>query len=926
MKRAILVFAACVLLLGFTAAAANAAFGLKGLDLAFEDSGGSVVAQAGTHPFGLSTTLAFNTRPEPLLGFEIPDENPKNVVITQMPGLVGSPNVVPPCTSSEFSTNDCPVSSQVGVVDLRFDEPDNVQREGVFSVEPPPGVAMTIGWHVSAVEVPVTVDLRVRQSYPYNVVATLTNTPNVIPVYESKVTLWGVPGDPAHNAERRGIGCGATGCSVSVGTRPFLTTPRACAGPLTTTFSATSWEGSSFGDSIVTHDDADPPQPLGMVGCGNLPFVPAMVAQPSLRASSSPTGLDVTLSVDDEGYDNPNAQVQSDVKEVAVTLPEGMTANPSLAEGLATCSVDEVGRETPSSAPGAGCPEASKIGSVEVETPLLDEQLKGSLYQATPFANLAGNSFVALYIVIKNADLGIVVKQPLRVELDPQTGRLTGIAENVPQLPFSRFRVRFREGARSPLVTPPVCGDHTIEAKLTPWSGGPSQIATSKFSVDSGPGGGACPVTGVPRPFEPTFAAGTLNNQASSFSPFFMRFTRTDREQEMTRIDALLPPGVVGKLAGLAQCSQAAIEAAKLKSGISERANPSCPETARIGRTMSGAGVGPELTYVSGNLYLGGPFGGAPLSIVAIVPGVAGPFDVGTVVIQEALRVNPETAQVEVDGGAGAPIPYILKGIPLRLRDLRVFVDRPEFTLNATSCEPMQVDGRLFGSFLDPLSPVDDQAKALSTRYQAANCGGLGFGPKLSLKLKGGTKRTKHPSLRSLVTYPYQSGPGYSNIGRAVVILPRSLQIDNAHVNNPCTRQQFADEACPPLSILGNARAVSPLLDEPLEGRVYFRSNGGVRDLPDIVADLRGQFRIVLVGFIDTITPKTNPRIRTVFASVPDAPVSQFSLDLFGGKRGLLQNNKNLCAGKQRGGLVFKSHSGTVQRSNPIVRTSCKKR
>jgi hypothetical protein len=913
----------CLAAILSTSAMAQAAFGLEDVDLTFNNADGSTAAQAGSHPFSLTTKLVFNTKLSPGLGFEVPDENPKDIVIEQMPGLVGNPTAVPACTNVEFRAVDCPVSSQVGVVDVTFDEPGNTERTGVYSLSPPNGAAMTLGWHVSAAKVPVSVDLRVNEQPPYNVVATLGDIPNVLPIYDSVVTLWGVPTASGHDAER--FGCGADGCSAPIGERTFLTAPRACLGPLPTTLSATSWEGSSFAETVLTHDDATPPNPLGFTGCGKLDFGPTMDAQPSSSSASSSSGMDVTLEVEDEGLENPDGLAQSDVKEVVVTLPEGMSANPAVAEGLQVCSEGQLASETALSAPGQGCPEASKIGGVEVETPLLNDPLKGSLYQAKPYDNLADDSLIGLYIVIKNAKLGIVVKQPLRVEPDPRTGQLKGYAEDVPQLPFSRFKVHFREGDRAPLVMPPTCGTHVVKAELTPWAGGVPVTRSSSFQVTSGPAGSPCPPPG-PSPFAPRFEAGTLNNQASAYAPFFMRLTRKDGDQEITRFDAVLPPGVVGKIAGLTKCPQAAIQRAKTKSGVAELASPSCSASSKIGRAVSGAGVGSALTYVPGSIYLGGPFNGAPLSVVAIVPAVAGPFDIGTVVVQEALRLNSATAQVEVDGAASDPIPHILQGIPLQLRDLRIHVDRPEFTLNATSCNPLQVGATIFGSFADPLSRADDTPLALATHYQAANCSDLGFDPKLALKLKGGTKRGQHAALRSTVTYPYPSGPGYANIGRAVVILPRSQQIDNAHINNPCTRVQFNENACPSNSVLGYARATSPLLDSPLEGPVYFRSNGGARALPDVVADLNGQFRIILVGFVDTITPRTNPRIRTIFATVPDAPVAKFTLNLFGGKRGLLVSNQNLCKGKQRSSLVLTGQNGRVRTSKPLVKTDCGKK
>lgn len=920
-RRAALTLCAVVSVLLLSAAPARADFGFKDLDVFFaKDNEGSIDTQAGAHPFKMTTVVAFNTKPNADLGVEVPDEDPKNIVVSQMPGFIGDPTVVPPCTSAEFAVNKCPVSAQIGVVDTEYQEPGFRELQAVYSVAPSPGSVAGLGWHISGAAVPVTIDARVNESAPHNVVATLTYVPNVVPIYESVVTLWGVPAASAHDSER--FGCGSGGCSVSLPKKAFLTTPRSCTGPLPTSFLGTSWEGSTDAATIFTHDEGEPPQPLGMTGCGSLPFTPTLGAETSSSAASSPSGLDITLSVDDEGLTDPDGYAQSDFKETVVTLPEGMTANPSLAAGLQGCTEAQLESETPTSAPGAGCPEASKIGSVEVETQLLDQTLYGSLFQATPFANLADDAFIGLYIVIKNAELGIVVKQPLRVDVDPQTGRVTGVAKDIPQFPFSRFRVHFREGPRAPLVMPSDCGTHTIAAKLVPWSGGPVRDETSSFEVTSGPEGGPCPAPGAAPGFAPNFVAGTDNNQASAFAPFSLRLSRKDGEQEITRLNTVLPPGLTGKIAGLSECAQASVEAAKSRSGLAELATPSCPANSRVGSLLSGAGAGPSPTYVGGSLYLGGPYKGHPLSLVAVVPAVAGPFDLGTVVVQVALTLNPETFRVEADGAASDPIPHILAGIPLRLRDLRIHVDRPNFMINPTSCEPLATAATVFGSFLNPFSLADDVPVSVASRFQAVNCADLGFKPKLTLALKGPTTRSKHTALRSTITYPYKSGPGYANIGKASVVLPRSQIIDPIRVSNPCTRAQFAAEQCPAGSVLGKARATTPLLEEPLEGLVYFRANGGAREIPDIVVDLRGKFRATLVGFVDTITPNTNPRIRTRFVQAPDAPVTKFSLNLFGGKRGLLVNSKNLCAKKQVSKVAFTGHNGRVRKSNVTVKTN----
>jgi hypothetical protein len=503
-------------------------------------------------------------------------------------------------------------------------------------------------------------------------------------------------------------------------------------------------------------------------------------------------------------------------------------------------------------------------------------------------------------------------------EHGPNAGRLVSILDNIPQLPFSRFNFHFKEGARAPLITPPACGIYTTEAQFTPWAE-PAKLltTTATFKVNSGAGGGPCPSGAAP--FHPGFEAGSINNSAGVYSPFNMRLTRQDGEQVFTRLSAALPSGVIGKIAGVAKCSDAAIAAARSRSGRAELGTPSCPASSQIGRVLGGAGVGGSLTYVPGKLYLAGPFGGDPLSVVAVVPAVAGPLDVGTVITRVGLTVNPDTYVAEVDGARSEPLPTVLKGIPLKLRDLRVYADRPNFTLNATSCDEEKAKATIFGSFIDIFNPADDIPFNGAARYQAASCASLKFKPNLSLALNGGTRRGDHPALKSVITYP--RGKGYSNVGKAVVTLPPSEFIDNAHIQNPCTRVQFNVNNCPKGSILGTVRATTPLLDEPLEGLVYFRSNGGERLLPDIVLDFRGLFHVTLVGYVDAV----NSRVRTTFARVPDAPVTKFTLNLNGGKKGLLVNNRNLCSHMLRSKVNLTSQSGKTYNTHPVLKTSCAK-
>ncbi len=913
---------------------AQASFGLKNLDFTFTSKDGSPQTQAGSHPFALNTTIDANTEPDEVLG-EIPQSSIKDLTVTNAAGLAGNPTAMPRCSSADFLASSgnakCPDSTALGFTTTTVLAPGKAGEftSAVYNLNPPPGVAAEIGFWTLIV--PAIVQFTVNPNPPYNVIARASQIPQVAPFYSSQLTLWGVPASPAHDTRRgRCVSGGGAACSVNIPEKPFLTLPTSCGGPLPTSFEATSWEGDFFEETIFTHDASEPPEPLGMTGCGNLPFHPQISARPTSKAASSPTGLDFSLDVKDEGLTSAKEEAiaNSDIEKAVVTLPEGMSANPSLAEGLAVCTEAQLEAETAFSEAGAGCPNASKIGTVEVETPLLEEKLlKGSLYAAKPYEN-PFNSLLALYLVIQDPELGISVKQPLRVEPDPVTGRLTTVAEELPQLPFSHFRLHFREGARSPLSTPQACGTYNATATLYPWSGGAPVTTSSAFQIITGPNEGPCPTGGLP-PFKPGLIAGTINNRAGSFSPFNLRLFRSDSEQEITHFSIKLPPGITGKLAGIPYCSDQAIEAAKARTGPhggqEELESPSCPKASEIGRTLAGAGVGPALTYAPGKVYLAGPYHGSNLSMVAITAGKVGPFDIGTVVVREGFKIDPETAEVFVDATGSDPIPHIIRGIPIRLRDIRAYVDKPEFVLNPTDCTATSTASTVLGSGLDFVSDADDNPITVTSRFQAADCAALPFKPQLSMKLTGGTRRGSFPKFSAHLA---MNGIGESGIQSAEVILPKSEFIANAHFVTICTRVQFKEGAgnganCPAGSIYGHAKASTPILGEPLEGPVFLRSNGGERDLPDLVVALHNsQVDFDLVGFVDSV----KGRLRNRFEGAPDAPVSSFDIELEGGSKGLFENSVNLCAKKHFATVAFDGQNGKAYDAKPVLKVKCPKK
>jgi hypothetical protein len=960
MRRLLPILAVAVLASSLAAPPAQAEFGFSELDVTFLDANGSEAMQAGSHPFAVKTTINPNSEEIPGFG-KAPSGQPRDVVVELPEGFIGSPDATPQCPMSQFLTPvffaggaarlpECPDISAIGVVTARgaLDGPEIELATPVYNLEPPPGKAARFGFQVQTVGA-VTVDLSLRESPPYNVIATSRNITQMRDFYGADLEFWSDPGDSLHDDDR-GI-CGGSlevsgeglppdlgdflGITCPVGDTPppvpLLTLPRSCTGPVSTFFHAASWQNpgdflaSGLPDltdpdwvtgEVISHDLSEPPQPRGFGGCEELDFGPTISSAPTSQSASSPSGLDFGLDIENEGLLDPDGISDSDIESAIVALPEGMTINPSQAEGLATCSEADLARESAASEFGAGCPAASKIGSVEVESPLLEGVLlKGSVFVATPHEN-PFDTLIALYMTIKEPQRGIYVSLAGEVEPDPETGQITAFFDDLPQVPFSHFRFHFREGGRSPLVTPPLCGTYETEALFTP-SANPEEalLTTAPFEITRGPGGGPCPPGGKP-PFEPGFDAGSASNQAGAHTTFSLLLTRRDGDQDLTKFSTTLPKGLLAKLAGVSQCSAAQIARARAKSGKAELASPSCPANSQIGTATGGAGVGSQLTYVPGKIYLAGPYRGAPISVVGIVPAVAGPFDVGTIVTQFALQIDPRTAQVRVDGDKSDPIPHILAGIPLVVREIEGVINRPNFALNPTSCDPTQVAADIWGGGLDLFSVLDDSPVTRSVRFQAAGCRGLGFAPKLDLKLKGGTKRGDHPKLRGV----FEPRDDDANLEQLVLRLPRSAFLDQAHIRTICTRVQFAANNCPKAAIYGQVRAFTPLLAEPLEGPAYLRSSDN--NLPDLVFDLHSS----LVDFeaVARIDSKRGG-IRATFSELPDAPIDKVIVNMQGGRKGLIVNSQNLCDKKHRANARLRAHSGKERTIKPVMRAECRK-
>jgi hypothetical protein len=908
-------------------------FGVQDYELRPEEAGGVFDDQAGSHPFQLTSFLAFNQNSEAL-----PLALPRDLSFPLPAGLVGAVAGRPQCSETQFSNEACPPQAAVGAALVTYALPQSNAPTIVATFFKPvfnmvPNFGEPAKFAFGGVALPLILDTALRSGpgEDYGVTVSSSNVTQIDGLLSTEVTFWGTPGDPVHDGARGNVcleeGQQASGCSALSEKQPtaLLTMPTSCPGtPFAASMTARSWlegpEGAHPGAEYTLRDSFG--SPLTLEGCNQLGFAPALEAAPTTGDASAPSGLDVNLNVKDEGLLSQEGRAQSQLKNTTVTLPEGFTINPSAGVGLSGCTRADYAKETADSAPGEGCPNSSKLGEVTIESPLVSAVIHGSLFIAQPYENPfseAGHpngSLVAIYVVAKNPETGVLVKLAGKVTPNPLTGQLTTTFENNPQLPFSHFNFHFREGQQAPLISPPACGTYATQAQLTPWSD-PSSVLTdtSLFTITKGYDGGACPPAGPP-PFHPQIEAGSLNNNAGAFSPFYVHLTRTDGEQEISGFSTDLPEGLTGDLSGIPFCPEAAIALSRTKSGAQEEAEPSCPAASQIGHTLVGTGVGAVLAYVPGKIYLAGPYHGDPFSLVSVTSARVGPFDLGTVVIRFALRIDPTTAQVSVDPSASEPIPHIIDGIVTHVRDIRVYVNRENFTLNPTSCNPMQISSTL--------SSGQGQSATISSPFQASNCQALAFKPQFNVSTSGRTSRKDGASLAVKLTYPTSVLGKQANIAMVKVDLPKQLPSRLTTLQKACTASQFeANPAgCPSESIVGHAKAITPILPVPLEGPAYFVSHGGAK-FPELIIVLQG-YGVTLDLHGETFISKAGITSST-FRSVPDDPIGSFELTLPEGTDSALAANGNLCKSKLVMPTAFTAQDGvSIHQSTPITITGCK--
>ncbi|HEY5342206.1 MAG TPA: hypothetical protein VIJ66_00910 [Solirubrobacteraceae bacterium] len=922
-------------------------FGVERYGLTPENEDGSLDTQAGSHPFQLTTTFNLNETLEPriegssgLLVYEPwAPALERNLNFRLPPGLLGDANVntaednpVGQCPGGELAGEGCRGGTAVGVVVVTFNDPAapidfKTLAVPLFNLVPAPGEPARFGFAV--VGVPVILTTSVRTGEGYGVTVSVHNNSEAVQLLASTVTFWGVPGSPAHD-NARGWEClgGGTWVTGHVPSRPcepkdpthpepFLTLPTSC-GPLTSAVEGEAWNTSPLvgplGELSIAGES-----PVTLTGCKELPFEPTVTVKPDQHRASTPTGLTVEVNVPQGPTLTAGENAEAGVKSTTVALPEGMQASPGAADGLETCSTglfgfdgqggEAVQLENEHISPGLPeCPKASKIGTVQIKTPLLAGDLTGSVYMAQQDTNPFASPLV-LYLVAEEPVSKVRVKLAGEVTLNPVTGQLVSTFRNTPPLPFENLTLHLFNTERSSQSTPPLCGTYTTQASLEPWSSGPAKSAPSTFQITEGANGGPCE-TRFPQSFAPSFQAGSKDTQAGGFTPFTLTIEHSDADQPLSGVTMQLPPGIAALLSKVTPCGEPAV------------GQPwSCGPGSLIGQSSTSSGLGGDPYTLPGSVYLTSGYDGAPFGLLVSTDAKAGPFNLGMVYVRSRINVDPNTAAVSITtdpGPHGDVFPTILKGVPVQLKQLNVTVNRPEFQFNPTSCAPLAVAGTLTGS--------QGGSEAVTSPFKATNCASLPFKPKLTASTGAHGSKARGTSLDVKIV---SAGLGQANIHKVDLTLPKALPSRLTTLQKACLEAVFnANPAgCDAGSVIGSATVHTPVLKSPLSGPAYLVSHGGAA-FPDVEFVLQGE------GITLIVDGKTNIKkgiTYSKFETAPDAPFTSFETVLPAGPHSILTTNVpqkanySLCRTSLAMPTVITAQNGAViTQTTKIARTGCK--
>jgi hypothetical protein len=922
------------LTLANTIGGSPAAFGISAFGFAAHDESGSIDMQAGDHPLGVTGTVSLNTflenHPLAEIPFAINNVEPVRDVVTYLPlGMVGTPLATTRCTELQFDqagSAGCPPASRVGQV-ATFDNvgvisstSNSTGTTSIYNMVPDAGYAAQFGFKTASVAVPLYASV-VYTPAGYRVRVATPGVPRGLRTEGAALSFFGDPrtadGEPNSSSQA------------------FFTNPDDCsAGPLMAEAQVDSW--ANPGQWVTEEATAYP----GIAGCGLLQFEPTVEMHPEVTQAEAPSGYEIKIKVP-QSPDQFPILATPQLKNVTMTLPEGMTISPGGGDGLVGCEASGPnGIDMPTNLPGGGrlrtpteagegeeigpdgmthlvpghCPRASQIGTVRITTPVLEQPLEGRVYVAQPRcggpgqpictdADATNGNLYGLYLEAGDPRAGVVIKLAASASVDPATGRLTARFLENPQFPVSEVAVQLKGGPRAPLANPRQCGAASVNADLTPWSSPMTPdaiIGSPPFTVDWDGSGGPCPAT---LSFAPSLVAGPTRLAAGGFSPLTLTLTRGDRQQDLRRLQVKLPSGLLGMLSKVSLC------------GEPQAAQGACGQASEVGSTWVAAGSGSRPLWVRGRVYLTGPYGGAPFGLSVVVPAVTGPFNLGNVVVRSRIDIDPHTSAITI---TSAPLPQFLDGVPLRIQTVNVAVQREGFTFNPTNCEPKQIATTLEAEQGATASP--------SASFAAEGCRGLPFKPTFSVSTQGHTSKKSGASLDVRVT----SGPGQTNIAGTVVSLPKQLPARLTTLQQACPEATFAANpaACPAGSDVGTAKAVTPVLNEPLSGPAYLVSHGGAA-FPDLVIVLEGQgIRLDLTGGTSIRKGITT----STFKSVPDAPITSFEVKLPEGPHSALtatlpaKARGSLCGAKLVVPTTLTGQNGAqIKQSTKVAVSGCPK-
>ncbi|MHB1538062.1 MAG: hypothetical protein ACYCUM_04455 [Solirubrobacteraceae bacterium] len=880
--------------------------------------------QAGAHP-NVTTAFALNLSEKGLT-----KENANNVRFDLPPGLVGQATNMPRCTMAAVEQEAqngkaCPSDTMVGMATITYVSSGASARvlpgsEGVtetlpvYNIAPAPGEPVAFGF--LTLLLPVRLDTSVLSNGEYGVRVTAHGLTEAGAIMSSTITIWGVPADmngpgpglSLYGLATKGWRFGGSGAEQGESRIPLLTNPQQCGKPLAATMETDSWQSpGTFHPSGVL--------PMGTLsGCEDLRFEPTFSMVPDTLRAGAPAGYDFTLKVPQRN--EVETLATPTVKNVKLTLPAGTVINPAAAQGLQACSNAQFyggAHPTEEAAAPAKCPSSAKVGSVSIRTPALEETLEGEVYLAQPECDpctsedAADGRMVRLFLnVVGRGEAGIVVKLEGHGQVNQQTGQITTIFENDPQLPFSELKLKLTGGERAVVANPRRCGEDSSTLDVASWDEAlPESGLTAPVAINEGCFG--------PK-FTPSFTAGMPNIQAGAHGQFTLGFGREDQSQFLKQITLKMPPGLLGTLTGVELCKQAQANAG------------SCGPNSAIGETqvLTGPGADPFLVE-GGKVYLTEGYGGSQFGLSIVVPAVAGPYtlgglngegaevDDGKVVVRAQLYIDRHTAQITAVSGT---LPNMLDGIPLQLKAVNVKLNRPGFMFNPTSCEAMAITGTM--------ASWEGMAANVASPFQVTNCARLPFEPTVTASTSAQTSRKDGASLHVSIGYPKGSQGTEANLAYAKVELPKALPSELKTLNHACLAKVFAANpaGCPAESVVGHAVVRTPVLPVPLEGPAYFVSEGA--EWPELIMVLQGYgVTVELVGETKIEHGVTS----STFKGTPDVPFETFELTLPEQGYSALAANGNLCQQKLTMPTYLHGQNGAgIARQTPIEVQGCANR